>query len=55
MLILPLTPTAPTQLYVNPDGFMTNIPFVIYKKNLIVQCIAKCVHKEITNEILEIA
>ena len=55
MLFLPLTPTAPTQLYMNPDSFMTNIPFIIHKNNLIVQGVAKCLHKEITNEILEIA
>jgi hypothetical protein len=34
---------------------ITNIPFVICKNNLIVQCVARCLHKEITNEVLEIA
>lgn len=55
MLFLPLIPTAPTQLYVNPNSFMTNIPFIICKNNLNVQCVAKYLHKKIKDEVLEIA
>jgi len=55
MLFLPLTPTASTQLYMKSNSFTTNIQFVICKNNLIVQCVARCLHKEITNEVLEIA
>jgi len=53
MLFLPLTPTAPPQLYMNPNSFTTNIRFIICKNNLIIQCVAKCLNKEITNEVLE--